>query len=283
MQMSWTVFALVLLAALLHASWNALVKSGRDKRLDTVAVVAGAAAIAAIVLPLLPAPAASSWPYLAGSVAIHVVYFAGVVASYRAGDLGLVYPVMRGVAPVLVGIGGAAVAGEALAPAGWAGIALVSAGVLTLAWPRGTPGAPSTAGALAYALGTAGVIAAYTVVDGVGVRLSGSPGGYVLWLLLCTGTLMTAYALARDGRIVAAHLRGAWRLAAGGGAMLATAYGLVLWAMTAAPIALVAALRETSVILAALIGTLLLGEPFGRRRLLGAALVAAGAAALKLA
>ncbi|MCZ7566736.1 MAG: DMT family transporter [Burkholderiales bacterium] len=280
--MSWTVFALVLLAALLHASWNALVKRGRDKRLDTVAIVAGAAAIALLVLPTLPAPAAASWPYLAGSAAIHVVYFAGVVASYRAGDLGLVYPVMRGLAPVLVGIGGAAVVGETLALAGWAGIALVSAGVLVLAWPRAAPGGASTARALAYALGTAVLIALYTIIDGLGARLSGSPGAYVLWMLLGTGAAMTAYALARDGRVVAAHLRGAWGLAAGGGAMLAAAYGLVLWAMTAAPIALVAALRESSVILAALIGTVLLGEPFGRRRLLGAALVAAGAAALKL-
>lgn len=280
--MSWTVFAVVLAAALLHASWNALVKAGTEKRLDTVAITAGAAAIAVLVLPFLPAPAAASWPYLVASALIHVVYFAGVVAAYRAGDLGLVYPVMRGLAPALVGLGGAVAADEVLATSGWAGIALVSAGVAVLAWPRGAAGA-ATARALAYALATAVVIALYTVIDGLGARLSGAPASYVLWMLLGTGTLMTGYALARERRAAAAHLRAAWRTALAGGAMLATAYGLVLWAMTAAPIALVAALRETSVIIAALIGTLLLGEPFGRRRLLGAALVAAGAAALKLA
>jgi drug/metabolite transporter (DMT)-like permease len=282
MQMTWLVFGVVIVAALLHACWNALIKAGRDKRLDTIAVTAGAAVIAIAALPLLPMPAQASWPYLAASALIHVVYFAGVVASYRAGDLGLVYPVMRGLAPALVGIGGAAVVGEALAPFGWTGIALVSAGVLVLAWPRGARGAASGR-ALAYALATAGVIAVYTIIDGIGARRSGSPGGYVLWMLLITGTLMFAYAFMREGRPVAAHLRAAWRTALAGGAMLVTAYGLVLWAMTVAPIALVAALRETSVIPAALIGTLLLRESFGRRRLLGAVFVAAGAAALKLA
>lgn len=276
------VLLVVLLSAWLHAGWNALVRSATDKYLSTLLIVWGAGAIALLLLPLLPAPAPRSWPYLAASALIHVVYFTLVASSYRHADLSLAYPVMRGTAPALTAIAAALVLQETPSPAGWAGIALICSGVLLLAGAAWRTGVIRPA-ALWFALGNAVVIAAYTLVDGQGTRLSGHAFSYTGWLFLLTALLMLGMTLARQGRAMLRPAVRAWRTGLLGGAGTLAAYGLVLWAMTHAPIASVAALRETSIVFAALIGVLLLGERMSRLRLLAVLWVCAGAVVIKLA
>lgn len=275
------VMLVVLLSALLHAGWNALVRAADDKAASTLAVVLGAGMLALPLLPWLPLPAAPSRPYLLASALIHVAYFSLVARAYRQADLSLAYPVMRGSAPVLAALAAALLLGESPPPGGWLGIALICAGVLTLAG-QARPGGGHGA-ALRLALLNAGVIAGYTLVDGQGARLSGHAFSYTGWVFLLTAALMLAQAWRQRGRAVLAQTRTAARAAVLGGGGTLAAYALVLWAMGQAPIASVAALRETSIVFAALIGALFLHERIGRARLLAIALVLAGAAALKLA
>jgi drug/metabolite transporter (DMT)-like permease len=275
------VIVLVLLAALMHASWNALVKASPSKFLDVVAINGTSGVIAAIALPLLPAIDWACWPWLAASVLLHLVYFAAVVGAYRFGDLSQAYPIMRGCAPMLVAVMGVLLLGEQLAATMWAGVALIVLGIIgpALIAARGIrlPGRGT-----AVAAANAVVIACYTLVDGVGTRASGNAAGYGMWLFLLIAVPMTAFAAAWRGRELAGYLRQRWIFAALGGTLLMGSYLIVLWAMTRAPVAVVAALRETSVILAAIIGTVFLKERFGGWRIPGAALVAAGIAALNL-
>jgi drug/metabolite transporter (DMT)-like permease len=280
--MTLDVMAMVLLSALLHAGWNALVRASRDKFLASLHVVCGAGAIAALLLPGLPLPAPASWPWLLASALIHVLYFTLVARAYHGAELGFAYPLMRGTAPALTALGAALLLGEPPTPGGWLGITLICGGVLTLAAGAWRNGASHPAAVLA-ALANAGVIALYTLVDGRGVRLSGHALSYTGWVFLLTAVLMLAYAGRRRGRSLLRPPAGAARTALLGGAGTLVAYSLVLWAMAQAPIALVAALRETSIVFAALIGVLFLRERLGRRRLLAALLVCGGAVVLKLA
>lgn len=280
--MALDVMAVVLLSALLHAGWNALVRASTDKFLASLHVVGGAGAIAALLLPGLPLPAPASWPWLLASALIHVVYFTLVARAYQGAELGFAYPLMRGTAPALTALGAALLLGEPPTPGGWLGITLICAGVLTLAGPAWRGGASQPA-AVAAALANAGVIALYTLVDGQGVRLAGHALSYTGWVFLLTAVPMLAWAGVRRGRTLLRPHPGAWRTPLLGGAGTLVAYSLVLWAMARAPIALVAALRETSIVFAALIGVLFLRERLGRQRLLAALLVCAGAVVLKLA
>ena len=279
--MTLTVTAAVLAGALLHATWNALVKSGADVVLDTALVVAGAALVSVVVLPWLPAPAVPSWPYLAASAIVHQGYFALLAAAYRRGDLSVAYPLMRGLPPLMVALVSLWLPAEARSAWLWSGIVLVSAGVLVIGGlhPRALVARARSA---AFAFANACVIATYTLIDGLGVRLSDHAASYGLWLFLLTAWPYVAIVLWQRRARAAAHLRrhGARGLAAG--ALSIAAYVIPLWAMTQAPIAAVAALRETSVIFAAIIGTRLLREPFGAHRVAGAGLVVAGIALLKL-
>lgn len=275
-----SVAAVVLLAALLHAAWNALVGASRDKALDVVLVAAGGAAVAALALPFLPPPARASWPNLLASVGIHTVYFALLVKAYRHGDFSPAYTLMRGTAPLLVLLGGLA-AGERLAPLQAAGVALVSAGVAATGLLGHGPAA-ARGRAAGWALANAVVIASYTLVDGVGVRRSGSPAAYTAWVFFLDALPLVAFTLAARRREALAHAAREWKRGLAAGTLLVTAYALVLWSMTRAPVAAVAALRETSVVFAALIGARLLREPFGAARTAAAAVVAAGAALLEL-
>jgi phosphonate utilization associated putative membrane protein len=276
--MSPLVTALVLGAALLHASWNAIIKSSRDMMLDTALVAAGASVLALPLIAAVPAPASASWPFLAASVAIHVGYFATLARAYRAGDLGHAYPLMRGTAPLLVALFGVALLNERPGATMWLGIVLISAGILSIGLlQKGHAQREATVWALANAV----IIASYTLVDGAGVRLSGTAAGYVAWLFLLQGPIFI-------GLVVAARRRAAWHYAGrnwkrglAGGLFLIGAYGIVLWAMARAPVAAVAALRETSVIFAAMLGSIFLKEPFGRQRLIGACAVALGVMALR--
>jgi drug/metabolite transporter (DMT)-like permease len=274
--------AAVLLAALMHAAWNAIVKSSPDKQLDTVLVTAGAAGVSVLSLFFLPLPAPQSWGYLAASALIHVAYFAFVAAAYRTGELSYVYPVMRGSAPLLTAIVAGILLAEPLGIGGWAGILLISAGILLLAanqWHRGKFDLPQTL----FALGNAAVICLYTLVDGIGTRLSGSAFSYVGWMLAFNALLLAGVAVFRRPGALAAHARARWHLGLAGGLCTWASYAIALWAMTQAPLAMVAALRETSVIFGTVLAAVVLKERFGPIRYAAALLVCAGAIALKVA
>lgn len=279
--MSLDVMAIVLFAAALHAGWNALVRASADKFQDTVVIVLGAAVWTALLLPLLPVPAVASWPYLAASVVIHVAYFALVAVSYRVGELSFVYPLMRGSAPALTAVAGALLINESPTPGGWAGVLLISGGVLLLAGDSLRSGTFRTGPAM-FALANAGVIVVYTIVDGQGARLAGHAFSYTGWMFLLTAPLLLAIAAAGRGRDLLRRIRAGWRTGLLGGACTLASYGLALWAMTRAPVALVAALRETSVVFAAIIAAVVLGEPISRVRYLSIFTVCAGAVALKV-
>jgi len=273
--------AVVLLGAVLHAAWNTLVRRAANKFLDTVLMLSGAGLLTAVLLPVLPLPAIESWPYLAASVLIHVIYFALVALAYHGAELSFAYPVMRGSAPVLSAIAVALLLNETPTPGGWLGILLVSGGVLLLAtdaWRSGK----LRKGPTLLALANAGVIAVYTLVDGQGARLSGHAFSYTGWMFLLTSVLLLGLALALKGRRVIDHARHGWQRGLLGGASTLASYGLALWAMTQAPIALVAALRETSVVFAAIMAALFLAEPVTRLRAVSIMTVAAGAVAIKI-
>lgn len=270
----------VLLGAALHASWNVLVKAGRDKALDIGLVVAGSALLSLLAVPLVPVPAPASWPMLAASGVIHQVYFLLVAAAYRAGDMSLAYPLMRGTPPMVVAVLADLLIGERLGIGGWAGVAMVSAGVLATAVQRRA--APSLH-AVGFALANALVIVAYTLVDGIGARNSGHAVAYTLWVFLLTAALLLPFRAWRHGRELARHIGSRWYVGLGGGACTLGSYTLALWAMTRAPIAAVSALRETSILFGVALAALLLHERPGGTRLAGIFLIAAGAAALRLA
>jgi phosphonate utilization associated putative membrane protein len=279
MEMSPLVTTLVLGAALLHASWNAIIKSSRDVMLDTALVAAGAGVLSLPLTALVPVPASASWPYLAASVAIHVGYFATLVRAYRIGDLGHAYPLMRGTAPMLVALFGVALLGERPGAAMWLGIVLISGGILSIGLlQQGRAHRDATR----WALMNAAIIASYTLVDGAGARLSGTPVGYGAWLFWLQGLPFVALVIALRRRAALDYARRNWQRALAGGLCLISSYGIVLWAMTQAPVAAVAALRETSVIFAAVLGSLFLKERFGRQRLIGACAVALGVIALRV-
>jgi drug/metabolite transporter (DMT)-like permease len=280
LELSLGVTLAVLGAALLHATWNAMVKSSRDIQLDLTIITFGAGVTALPLLFLVAPPARAAWPYLAATIVIHVGYYVAIVGAYRAGDLSHGYPIMRGVAPLLVALSAAAWFGEAPKPNVWAGILLICGGVLSLGlvgfhWRESRA---STGWALANAV----IIAVYTLVDAAGARASGSPEGYVVWLFVLDALPFPLMILAQRRAALVQYATQHWLRGLVGGALSGIAYGIALWAMTRAPVAAVAALRETSVIFAALIGAWLLKEGHVVRRLASAMVVVAGVVALKL-
>jgi drug/metabolite transporter (DMT)-like permease len=276
MELSLPVALAVLGAALLHAVWNALVKASEDKQLDTYLVAAGSGLLALLLLPFLEPPAAASWPWLAASAAVHILYFVFLAGAYRWGELSYVYPMMRGGGPMIVAASGALVFGEVLRSTEWLGLLLVCSGILAFAAGR------HDRRATLFALANAAVIGCYTLIDGAGARASGAPVSYTLWFFAANGAVITTMGLAQRGAAVPAYFRRHWLRGAAGGACALGAYGIALWAMTRAPIALVAVLRETSVIFAAVLGSVLLGEKMTRRRLAATGAVLAGLIALRL-
>ncbi|NNF45888.1 MAG: EamA family transporter [Desulfofustis sp.] len=279
--MSLEVMIIVLFSAALHASWNALIRASYNKYHDTVLIVLGAAVWTLFFLPIIPLPAVESWPYLAVSVLIHVVYFTLVALSYRSGQLSLIYPLMRGVAPVLAMIAAALLIKEFPSMGGWIGVLLISCGILALTGDSlrfGTFDVSSTM----FALANAGVIVAYTLIDGQGVRLSGYALSYTGWMFLMTAILLLGISFAVHKREMCKSIKTGWHIGLLGGGCSLAAYSLVLWAMTHAPIALVAALRETSVVFAAIIAAFLLKEPFTRLRYASIFTVTIGVIVMKL-
>lgn len=280
--MSATIFAAVLLAAFLHATWNAMVKVSADRlsAMGLLTLTSGLASLAA--LPFVPAPTAEAWPFLAASVLIHILYRLCLVRAYQHGDLGHVYPIARGTGPLIVVLLSATVAGEVLPPATLAGVLIIALGVMALAL-RGGPKLLEEPRPLLYALATGACIAAYTLTDGLGGRANDGHGAaYVLWLLALDMPIFVAAVAVRRGRSFWTVVRREWARGTAGGIMSVAAYALAVWAMTQAPLAAVAALRETSVIFAAAIGTLFLKESFGRWRIAAAVMVAGGVVALRM-
>jgi len=270
----------VLGAALAHASWNAMVKSGTDPMLDTALVALGSSAVVLPFFAVVPPPESAAWPWLVASAVIHLGYFTALAGAYRAGDLSHGYPIMRGTAPLLVALSAYAWFGEAPGLGMWVGVLLICAGVLWLGlagfdWRR-------SRAATAWALANAAIIAAYTLVDAAGVRAAGGAARYVVWSFFFMGLPFVLMVLALRRDAFGEHLARHWRRGLAGGACVVTSYGVALWAMTRAPVAAVAALRETAVVFGALIGVWLLKEGHVRHRLAGAAAVFAGVVALKL-
>ena len=270
------VFLAVLFAAACHAGWNALIKVGLDPLSTTTLISIGSAAVALVLVPVVGLPTLGAWPWLIASVAIHLVYFASLIESYRTADLGQVYPIARGSAPLMTATATSIFVGEKLSLVGWTGIFALVAGVFLLSARGGRDLAVIDRRAIGFALFTAITICAYSVVDGIGARASVDPNAYSVWLFLGIAVVMVPYALYRDGRDVVPAMHLYWRRGLAGGALQVLSYGIAIWAMTAAPIAIVAALRETSVLFGAAIAVVVLKEPFRTIRVVAACLIVCG-------
>ncbi|POX41559.1 EamA family transporter [Streptomyces sp. Ru73] len=271
------VVAAVLTAAVTHAAWNAIAHGIKDQLLAFTLVGSGGAVCGAVLAGVSPLPAAGAWPLLLASALLHVVYQALLMRSFRLGDFGQMYPIARGTAPLVVTVLAAVFVGEL--PDAWAlaGVALASAGLLGVAlWGIRGSGTRPHWPAIIAAVATGLAIASYTTVDGVGVRASGTPLGYIGWLMLLEGLAIPAYALATRRRALFTELRPFAARGLLGGVLSVFAYGLVLWAQTRAPLAPIAALRESSIIVGAAIGTIFLKERFGAPRIAAAGLMVVG-------
>jgi phosphonate utilization associated putative membrane protein len=279
MTLSWPVVAAVLFGALLHASWNALVKSSSDKDLDMAVIHLIGSFLGIPLVALAGWPVAAAWPYIAASVVVHIGYYLALTGAYRHGELGLTYPLMRGVAPLLVALSATFTLGETLSPLAWAGVLGISCGVLVLGLNAHALKVPKAVG---FALANAVIIAIYTVIDGLGVRASGNALQYVATLFLLDGWPFALLMFATRGRAVGVYARDRWPVATLGACASLGSYGIALWAMTRAPVATVAALRETSVLFAVLLGAWFLKEAFTPRRALGTCVIVAGVMALRL-
>ncbi|MFD0338177.1 EamA family transporter [Streptomyces sp. NPDC127117] len=267
----------VLVAAVTHASWNAIAHAVEDQLLSFTLISGGGLLIGAAGACFVPFPAAGAWPYLLVSAGLHVAYMLLLMRSFTLGDFGQMYPIARGTAPLVVTVLAAVFVGEH--PDGWAttGVAVASAGLVGLAlWGiRGSGGRPDWPALLA-ALATGLAIAGYTTVDGVGVRASGSSLGYIAWLMILEGLAIPACALYRRRGELFGQLKPYAARGLLGAALSVTAYGLVLWAQTRAALAPIAALRESSIIVGAAIGTLFFKERFGAPRIAAAGLMVVG-------
>jgi drug/metabolite transporter (DMT)-like permease len=277
MHLPWDATFAALLAALLHATWNAVLKGGNDRLADASLLFLFAGALGLVSTFLFPPIDPSAWIWVVATSLLHVPYVYFLARAYEHGDLSHVYTIARGLPPILVVSLGAVLLGEIPSMLGLAGVVLISLGILTVGM---TPGAQARGTGLALLVAV--TITLYTLSDGIGVRASGSPVAYNGWIFFGSALTCMTMALALRGRSLVAYAQVHWRRAMFGGVVSFVAYGLVLWAMTRASIGGVSALRETSVVFAALFGMFLLGERAAARRLLGAVIVAAGAVTLKL-
>ena len=275
--MTLSVMALVLVAALLHASWNAFVKAGNDKLLSLALMHACSGALGLCLLPFFPLPDPASWPYLALSAALHWGYYVFLISGYRHGDLGVVYPLARGSAPLMIAVTGALIAGERFPPLAMAGLALASLGIVSLSFENGLP-ARRTFKPILFAIGTALWITAYTLADGLGVREAGSKLSYIIWLFVLEALTFCPFAIAMRRRTWKRYYLDHWQGLWLSGLVAALAYGLVIYVMSTHPMAWVSALRETSVVIAVLIGAFFLKEQHLLFRVSAAVVVVCGIA-----
>lgn len=276
------VFAAVLFAALCHAGWNALIKRGLDPVAITALITFGAAGVALVLLPFVGTPDRVAWVWLIASAIVHLFYFAGLIESYRTGDLSQVYPIARGAAPLMTASVAVFAVGEQLPALGWCGIAILVVGVCLLSLRGARDLAHFDARSVGFALLTAVTICAYSIVDGIGARASGNAIAYSLWLFLGIACFLGPYAFVRRGGAMLTPIVAAWPRGLIGGTMQVFSYTVVLWAMTLAPIALVAALRETSVLIGAAIAVVVLKEPLRALRVAAAFLIVIGLALIRL-
>ena len=275
------VIIVVLAAAVMHAVWNAVVKIEGDRLMTMAVVISTTGLLAPLLLLAGPPPASASWPYILLSVLLNNAYFLFLIEAYRFGDLSQVYPIARGSAPLLVTVGAALFANEQLSIVGLAGVLIISAGTVSLIWNRGfRMGAEKRS--IFFALLTGLMIASYTIIDGIGVRLSGNPAAYIGWLFILSPLPLASIAILRRRSQAFVYIRNNWKPAVLGGCLNIGSYGLSIWALSLAAMGHVSAMRETSVIIAALIGTQLLGESFGRHRIIAAVAVAFGVVLIAL-
>lgn len=283
--MDVSVFFAVLVAAACHAGWNAAIKRTLDPLSTTILIGIGAATCALPLTLVFGIPAAASWPWLIASIFIHLFYFIGLIEAYRAGDMGQVYPISRGSAPLMTASLTTLFVGERLGLYGWGGIVLLATGVLLVSLKGGRDLARLDKRAVGFALFTAVTICAYSVVDGIGARLAG-PGlanAYSVWLFVGIAPVVAVYGVARSGWRMLPAMLPHWKTGIGGGFLALASYGIAIWAMTVAPIAIVAALRETSVLFGALIAVLFLKESLRATRVAAALLIVCGLALIRLA
>jgi drug/metabolite transporter (DMT)-like permease len=280
--METTVFLAVLAAAAFHAGWNAILKLKLEP-MHAMSLIAAASGLVAVpALPLVAIPQPDSWIYLFASLVIHFVYYIALAEAYRTGDLGQVYPVARGTAPLLTAMGATVLLDEQLGLLGWIGISVLAGGIMLLSFRGGRNVRTIDRRAIGFALLTAVSIALYTLADGIGARLAGTASSYIVWMFVLDGLMMLAFGMIRFPHAMIGGIRQSWGMVIGGGALSCAAYAIAIWAMTKAPIALVAALRETSVLFAAMIGIAWLREPLIATRLVAAVLVVAGVMMVRL-
>lgn len=277
--MDLAVLLVVLLSALLQAGWNVLLKLRLDPLSALTLVVLGGGVVALPVALALGPPEPALWPWMAGSMSAHLAFYGCLVGAYARADLGLVYPVARGGALLMTAAVAILVLDEPVRPIGVAGIALLSASVLVTGWR--SRGEAAQAAALALALGSGAAVTAFSLIDGTAGRL-GSPSVYTAWLFVADAVLVALGLLLWKGTAFFAPVRRHWGLALIGGAMLFVSYYLCVWAMTRAPISLVAAVRESSVLFSAGFAVWVLHEKLRPERLLAALLVVAGVTLIKL-
>jgi len=276
------VFMAVLLAAALHASWNALVKNAGDKHLSMAGIVIGHAPFALAVMPFVPLPAAQSWPYLGAGVVLHLCYQFFLLNSYRVGDLTQVYPIARGVAPMIVALVSVALLGIRLSATELLAVFTIGAGIMSLVFVRGSDGVLNPRAGL-MALATGCFIAGYSLVDGLGAREAGTGVGFYAWMSTINAVAFALIMAWRKPNVLKRLAgEGRWIAILGGGGSF-VAYAIVTWAFTQAPIALVTALRETSIIFALLIGVLFLKERLNLAKLVSTTVTLAGAILLRFA
>lgn len=276
------VFGAVLFAAACHAGWNAVIKFGLDPFTTTALIAISAGMVAVPVLPFVGLPIPEAWPWVIASVILHLAYYIGLTEAYRTGDMGQVYPIARGTAPLMTAAVSTGFLGERLGIVGWLGIGVLAAGIFLLSMRGGRDLAHMDRRAVGFALFTAVTICAYSVVDGVGARTAGDPHAYSAMLFVLDGAMMVVFALARKGPGVAAEMLRYWKPGFIGGTLSLAAYWIAIWAMTVAPIALVAALRETSVLFGAAIAVIFLGEPLRAARIVAAVLIVCGLTLIRM-
>jgi drug/metabolite transporter (DMT)-like permease len=269
-----TVFLAVLLAALLHAGWNAIIKTGLSKQTSMFLLSVGHALIGACIAPFYPMPIPEAWPWLLASGLIHMAYQLFLAYAYEQGDLSRVYPIARGAAPMLVLVISLIFLSDTLEGGEIWGILVLGAGIVVMA--RGVLTNNESRRLLPFALGAAMATAGYTLADGLGARVSGEPIAYVAWLMMLSAVFFTPAVIALKGTVVLRANARAWGFGMVAAAASFAAYAIAVWAMTLAPIALVGALRETSILFAVLIGWLFFGEHMDRAKGLAAALIVGG-------
>ena len=274
------VFVAVLLAAFLHAGWNSLVKLGVDRVSTLLLLTLVQAGIAVPLLPFVAQPAAEAWIWILASAVLHTGYKVFLMQAYAHADLSQAYPLARGSAPLIVTVWSVLILGATFTPSSVAAILAISLGILMMT-AKGSPSGWMRGSAMFWALGTACFTASYTLVDGVGARIAGTSSGFILWMVIGDAIGVTAFATLTRGRAAFSALLPVWKTGVAAGAMSLGSYWIAVWAFTQAPIALVAALRESSILFAAVIAALVLRERVNRWRWISACIIACGVALMK--